>query len=207
MPGSIGDKDNAYIVTYKSGNDPSLYLKEEGLLCSINTEPSLDTKTNHSYDVKVTKNNDNTSNVSVLSEEQLTAGSTAKMAEVAAKQIYRIRESRMNLITGDLDQLPADGESYELAMSEMQKNEDALTAMFLGTTVNDTIRKIIAFIPDMNESDKIVGRFSKYLGFVDSDNLAGEPIYISVDITEDLRPEPEDDDAKRKRRKLKKRPV
>lgn len=32
---------------------------------------------------------------SVFSEELLMAGSTAKQAEVAAKQIYRIRESRM----------------------------------------------------------------------------------------------------------------
>ena len=48
---------------------------------------------------------------SVFSEELLMAGSTAKQAEVAAKQIYRIRESRMNILTGDADNLPPDGEA------------------------------------------------------------------------------------------------
>ena len=37
------------------------------------------------------------------------AGSTAKMAEGAAFQIYAIRESRLSLLSGELEHLPADG--------------------------------------------------------------------------------------------------
>ena len=201
IPGAVADKDNSYIVTYKSGYSPSFYINEDGILCSINMEPSFDTRTNFDNNKQVRKSNTGGIDMSVLSEEQLTAGSTAKMAEVAAKQIYRIRESRMNLITGEMDQLPADGESYKLAMSEMKKNEDALTQLFTGSAKSDTIRQIIAFIPSDKESDKILCRFSKYLGVVDSENLAGEPVYISLDITDDLRPAPEVEDPKKKKSK------
>ena len=58
-----------------------------------------------------------------MSEELLMAGSTAKQAEVAAKQIYRIRESRMNILTGDADNLPPDGEAMKLVIQQLEEQE------------------------------------------------------------------------------------
>lgn len=60
---------------------------------------------------------------SVFSEELLMAGSTAKQAEVAAKQIYRIRESRLNILTGEADNLPPDGEAMKLVIQQLRSKK------------------------------------------------------------------------------------
>ena len=60
------------------------------------------------------------------------AGSTARQAEVAAKQIYRIRESRLNILTGDADNLPPDGEAMKLVIQQLEEQEKALTNLFTG---------------------------------------------------------------------------
>ena len=119
---------------------------------------------------------------SVLNEEQLSAGSTAKMAESAAKQIYRIRESRINIATGDVDQLPADGESFKLIMKQLDEQEAALTEMFLGSVSKESYTETIDFNPANTVGKETLFRFSKRLGFLDKDNLAGEPYVITVDI-------------------------
>lgn len=119
----IPDPDNTYIVEFKSGTvAPYAYLTEEGLLCSINAEytpeeSELETiKKSGQAPVKVT-------DASVFSEELLMAGSTARQAEVAAKQIYRIRESRLNILTGDADNLPPDGEAMKLVIQQLEEQE------------------------------------------------------------------------------------
>ena len=111
----IPDKENTYIVSFKAGTvAPYVYLTEDGLLCSINAE-----YTPEEADDAETRNRKRermSEATSVLSEELLMAGSTAKQAEVAAKQIYRIRESRLNILTGDADNLPPDGEAMKLVL-------------------------------------------------------------------------------------------
>ena len=115
----LPDADNTYIVEFKQGTvAPYAYLTEDGLLCSINAEytpveSELDAaKKNKGSQQKVT-------DASVFSEELLMAGSTAKQAEVAAKQIYRIRESRLNILTGEADNLPPDGEAMKLVIQRI----------------------------------------------------------------------------------------
>lgn len=51
------------------------------------------------------------------------AGSTARQAEVAAKQIYRIRESRLNILTGEADNLPPDGEAMKLVIQQWKSRK------------------------------------------------------------------------------------
>lgn len=196
-PVGIANPDEAYLVKFKSGNPPSMYLSQEGTLLSINTEPTMMSSTPTTPAKKIVSQNEtSTPAYAVLTEEQLAAGSTAKMAEMAAKQIYRLRESRLNLVTGDVDQLPADGESFKLIMKQLDDQEAALTAMFLGSTKKENITKVIRVNPAAKEGKEMLFRFSKYLGVVDNDNLAGVPVYITTKIIEDLRPE--NDDAKKK---------
>ena len=106
----LPDADNTYIVEFKQGTvAPYAYLTEDGLLCSINAEYTPTDAEEDSTSEK--KNKPKISGASVLSEELLMAGSTAKQAEVAAKQIYRIRDSRLNILTGEADNLPPDGDA------------------------------------------------------------------------------------------------
>ena len=61
-----------------------------------------------------------------LTQEFMMAGSVAKMAEGAAKQIYDIRESRLNLLSGEMDHLP-DGNALKIMLSGLDRKEKELT--------------------------------------------------------------------------------
>ena len=90
----IADKDQQYLVQFKSGSTPYMFLNKDGLLLSVNTDPLPDNAISNTQGKKKTASPlENNEYASVLTEEMLISGSTAKMAEVAAKQIYRIRES------------------------------------------------------------------------------------------------------------------
>ena len=75
------------------------------------------------------------------------AGSTAKQAEVAAKQIYRIRESRMNILTGDADNLPPDGEAMKLVIQQLEEQEKALTNLFTGIRTKEVSDYEVTIVP------------------------------------------------------------
>lgn len=113
------------------------------------------------------------------------SASTVKMAEVAAKQLYRIRESRLNLVTGEVDELPADGESFKLIIQQLDEQEAALTALFMGTTQTETIVKHFDYIPVEEVTNDIVFRISDLYGIVKPENLSGAPVYLSLKITEE----------------------
>lgn len=114
-----------------------------------------------------------------MTEDILNAGSTAKMAELTAKEIYDIRDSRNSLSRGEADNLPKDGAQLKLMYDNMNRQEQALSQLFYGTTTKDTTQAQMDFWP-AKEGQDILFRFSKYYGLVDSDDLSGEPYYINV---------------------------
>lgn len=180
----IPDPDNTYIVEFKSGTvAPYAYLTEDGLLCSINAEytpeeSELETiKKNGQGSAKVT-------DASVFSEELLMAGSTARQAEVAAKQIYRIRESRLNILTGDADNLPPDGEAMKLVIQQLEEQEKALTNLFTGILTKETSHYEVSITPYDNLEKEVLFRFSNLMGIVDADDLGGVPVYMNLKATE-----------------------
>lgn len=116
-----------------------------------------------------------------MTEEILSAGSTAKMAELTAKEIYNIRESKNLILRGQADTMPKDGASLKLIMDNLDKQEKALTDMFTGKEVTEDKLFTAVILPDKEVTNDVVLRFSKKLGILSSDNLAGEPIYIKVE--------------------------
>ena len=133
-----------------------------------------------------------------MTEEILMAGSTAKMAELTAKEIYNIRESKNLILRGQADTMPKDGASLKLIMDNLDKQEKALTQMFAGTTDREDKVFTLLVTPEDNTKDKIVLRFSRLLGALSTDNLAGDPIYISMSSTAPI-PAPTDDSKKKKK--------
>ncbi len=197
----IPDKENTYIVSFKAGTvAPYVYLTEDGLLCSINAEYEPEA-TNEADDSKRKKKRLSEA-TSVLSEELLMAGSTAKQAEVAAKQIYRIRESRLNILTGDADNLPPDGEAMKLVIEELEAQEEALTDLFTGIKTRETDHYEVTLIPEGDLEKEVMFRFSEKLGIVDADDLGGEPIYMNLTATERA-PQLDPKEAEKKEKSLK----
>lgn len=176
----VVDNDKTYLVEFRSNTvSPFVTLTKEGLICSINddyTFPKAESTTDTSVKKTPLPNPK-----SFLSEEILRAGSTAKQAELIAKQIYRLRESRNNILTGEADNMPPDGEAYKLVMSQLEEQEKALTAMFAGSEESEIMHKEITIIPDdKNIDNRIIFRFSSKLGIVEANDLSGAPVFLSL---------------------------
>ena len=199
----VPDPDNTYIVEFKAGTvAPYAYLTEDGLLCSINAEYEAPQVSEEEASERKKQAPAHVADVSVFSEELLIAGSTARQAEVAAKQIYRIRESRLNILTGDADNLPPDGESMKLVIQQLEEQEQALTNLFTGIRTKETETYDVTIVPFDNLEKEVLFRFSPQLGIVDADDLGGAPVYMNLTAI-DRAPALEPKEAEKKEKSLK----
>lgn len=198
----IPDTDRTYIVTFKPGTvAPYVYLTEDGLLCTINADytpakSALDTVK------RAAAQKEKAVDPSVFSEELLMAGSVARQAEVAAKQIYRIRESRMNILTGEADNLPPDGEAMKLVIQQLEDQEKGLTNLFTGTVTKEVTHYDVTLIPAEDLDKEVIFRFSELLGILSSDDLGGNPVYLNLKATERA-PQLEPKEAEKKEKSMK----
>lgn len=120
-----------------------------------------------------------------LTEEILSCGSTAKMAELTAHEVYDLRENRTLLIKGQADFMPQDGQQMQLMLQELKCQDDALSSMFVGVTRRDTTEHVLWLRPDAPQGRQVLFRLSQLRGLVDADDLSGEPFYAVIDdITE-----------------------
>lgn len=160
---------------------PGLVLTSEGLLAGVNV-PSprkviKERHIEHRMDTPLAR----PEGMIALNQEYMMAGSTAKMAEGAAYQIYALRESRLNLLSGEMENLPADGESLKLMLQGLDRQERELTELFAGQVRKETFRHRITLIPDSSQHEALLFRLSAKRGIVASDDLGGEPYYIAID--------------------------
>lgn len=190
------DSTKAYIMKLKDKSLASnIELTNEGIVKAINT---TSTYADPQPDYKLEKPKKHENARKYMTEDILMAGSTAKMAELTAREIYNIRDSKNMILRGQAENMPKDGASLKLIISQLDKQEQALTQSFTGTT--DKTDKVFTFLftPENNLKDKIVARFSERIGVLTAENLAGEPIYVSVNNTSSL-PVAEETDNKKKK--------
>ena len=116
---------------------------------------------------------------SFLTEEILMSNSSAKMAELVAKEIYSIRESKNALLRGEADNMPKDGAQLKLMLDNLNQQETAMTEMFSGKIKKEPKTFTIRLTPK-EMKDEVAFRFPRKLGVVANYDLAGEPYYISV---------------------------
>lgn len=175
------DSQNSYQVEFRANTTaPYVTLTEDGLICAINSDYDFVPNIKQTA-VQESKNEAILNPNTFLSEEILRAGSTAKQAELIAKQIYRLRESRTNILTGEADNMPPDGAAYELVMNQLDAQEKALMAMFIGTKTTEKGLRTFTVIPDKQDIEReILFRFSSKLGVVEPNDLSGAPVYISL---------------------------
>jgi hypothetical protein len=132
-----------------------------------------------------------------MSEEILSCGSTAKMAELTAHEIYDLRENRSLLVKGQADFMPQDGKQMQIMLDELNRQNESLSSLFLGVTTRDTTEHILWYVPEAKAeweeapSRQVFFRLSQLHGLVEADDLSGAPYYILVeDISQLPPPEP-----------------
>ena len=205
-PVAVADTTKCYAVKFDPRTSATnIRLSDDGVLVGINTEVRGEKQEVRDYTQP--KNNSLTSHSSPLtsklnprqfmSEDALAAGSTSKMAELIAQDIYEIRDSRNQLVRGQADNMPKDGEQLRLMLNQLNLQDRALTSLFAGTTVSDTTRHTFLIVPDKPMAREVLFRFSQKLGLVDVDDLAGVPYYINIEDLSTV-PAPEPVDPKKK---------
>ena len=182
---AVADTSKHYAIEFNAKTvATNIRLSDDGILLAINADPITLPATKPF----VTAPRPASVNPrQYMNEETLAAGSTAKMAELIAQDIYEIRESRNLLVRGQADNMPKDGEQLRLMLNQLDKQDLAMTSLFTGTTEKDTTEHIITIIPDKTSDQRVLFRFSKKLGLLESDDLAGVPYYYKA---EDLKTVP-----------------
>lgn len=174
----VPDHANTYFVKMKDKSvAPLMELTEDGVIRSINM-PFSGKKAPVAEATTPKKEKLNPRDF--LTEEILMASSTAKMAELIAKEIYNIRESKNALLRGQADNMPQDGAQLKLMLDNLNMQEEAMTEMFSGVRNREEKVFTIRLTPDKELNNEVAFRFSKKLGVVANNDLAGEPVYISI---------------------------
>lgn len=176
----VPDTSKVYAVKFDARTVASrMTLSEDGRLLALNVEDAADVSIPAPFVAAPRPAPVNPR--SFLSEEILSCGSTAKMAELTAHEIYDLRENRSLLIKGQADFMPKDGQQLKIMLDELDAQDKALSSLFVGTTERDTTEHILWATPDGAFPRQVLFRLSQVYGLVDADDLSGAPYYISVD--------------------------
>lgn len=158
-------------------NIQKLALSEDNILLGINAEPKP-------YKVGKTftpaRKPAPLDPANYLNQDILLTSSKLKMAELCAKEIYDIRESKNELTRGQADYMPKDGEQLRIMLQNLETQEAAIRQLFEGVTICDTTVVDITYVPEKEVSNEVLFRFSKFEGVVGADNLSGDPYYVTV---------------------------
>jgi hypothetical protein len=185
----IADPDRTYKITAKPKSLANLLqLNENGVICGINIPAEtpkeiLPTKTSSS-------NAALSFNKEGLGEDYFLADS-AKMAEVAASQIYLLRESETGLSVGTSDNNPSDGTTLQLMLQEVKAKEGQLMELFTGKAETTVEQKTIELVPEKDINKETLFLFSATKGIVDKDDATGKPVYISLKMNKKEVPQTE----------------
>ena len=182
-PRAIPDPNRTFkFIQDKNSGSFQLSVNSQGLLCGVNVPCQPEAKPVENSTIPPIEKTESPS-LLPLGEEYMMAGSEAKLAEGAAKQIYHIRESRLGLMTADVDKLPADGASFSAMLEGLNKKESELTELFVGKTTTETQSQQIILTPDSAMTNQVLFRVSALRGLVAADDLGGSPYYINIKPT------------------------
>lgn len=187
VPRGVADNNQSWQAQFKAGATPFMLLSADGRPLSLNTEEVVDVEVPA---IPSPKDAEATALQSPAAMQAITAemtrsSSTSKRAELAAQRIFELRETRSDILSGQADNPPSDGEAMRLVLDNLGAQEAALTAMFTGTRSTHTDVRRVTVMPDstgMNET--VVARLSAVDGILEPDDLAGAPITVSVRIVE-----------------------
>lgn len=182
------DLERPHTITAEKGMPWQLVnINDRGLLVGFNlpAEPKEHKKSPVKEAVK-----SRISPIQVLpyTEEIVESGSAKAQAQAIAKQIFRIRETRMYLLNGEVEHTPADGQAMELVLKELRRQEKQLLELFTGKISTETKHKHVGSCP-YGENFKVWNEtlyFSAENGFTGADNIDADKINIHVEFVHQL---------------------
>lgn len=97
----------------------------------------------------------------------------------AAKRIFQLRRTRLELISGEVGE-HVFGEGLKSALEEIDRQEQALLELFLGKRRCSVEHHRLTLTPQANKKQYILGRFSESEGLLAATDLSGEIILLDI---------------------------
>lgn len=184
----VPDPESEWLVQLKAGQPMYVVLDGAGIPLAINAEdvaapagPALPVAQKAQPTPLETP-----AAAQAATQDMIAATSLSKRAQLAAERVFELRQNRNDLISGQADNTPPDGQSMQLALDNLTAQEAALVAMFAGTTKTWTAVNTVSFTPSAEGEAQgvVIARLSPIDGIVGADDLSGEPIYLSINVVE-----------------------
>jgi len=186
VPRGIADPQQQWLAQFKNGTSAYMTLSPDNIPMGINAEgsttmmpvvPAASPAAPSPLEGDAARQ--------AVTQEMARSASLSKKAELAAQRIFELRETRSDILSGQADNPPADGEAMKLVLDNLAAQEAALTAMFAGVSTTGTVVQKVTFTPDSTGTDgKVIARLSAVEGIVEPDNLAGAPITLDIKVIE-----------------------
>jgi hypothetical protein len=166
----------------------NLQFTSEGILRTVNMDLSLTESCSGKASKQETKiscpenANDNSASsaASIHTQDMQLSGSSIRMAELAAKKVFELRDTRLSLLQGELSTMPQDGASLEKMLTELNRMEAHYTELFTGSRRQSIRTEVLEYTPEKIPSYEILFRFSSQKGIVDKEDLSGYPVHFLV---------------------------
>ena len=175
---TIADPDMRFYITAPA----KTYCNKDGILLAVNAKAQATEKADpitlchQNRKAKKSK----LSSQAYLTQEMKLANSSMKMAELAARQIFSIRETRLALLHGELENYPSDGEGFKKFLQELNNMEQQYLELFIGSRQEEVYQCYVQFVPNKDSNHEVVCRFSSQSGLLDKNDLSGRPIYCII---------------------------
>ncbi len=116
-----------------------------------------------------------------VQQTQVVEKSIEKKAEETANMIFRLRQKRIDIITGDTDATYS-GEAMGAVLNEISRLESEYLSLFLGKSVTDSQTVVFDVIPSASNSKQmyIAFRLSDNQGLLPANNVSGRPVILEL---------------------------
>ena len=144
------------------GSDPSIYKEKATFFSDVKMDTAF---------VKVP-----------VQKSMLVEKSPETRASDAANFIFNLRKRRVDLISGDIDNVFNNGEALKVALNEINRLEKEYLSLFIGKTYVDSLSYTFDYTPKngSSKSSAILFRFSESKGVVADNDLSGKPVMVEV---------------------------
>lgn len=114
-----------------------------------------------------------------VQQTQVVEKSVEKKAEETANMIFKLREKRIEIITGETDATYS-GEAMAAALNEITRLEQEYLSMFIGKSIVDQQTVVFDVVPSANNAKQmyIAFRISDTQGLLPANNVSGRPIVL-----------------------------
>ena len=125
-------------------------------------------------------------------QQQAVEKSLEKKAEETAALIFKLRQKRLEIITGDTD-ATFSGEAMAATLAEIKRLEDEYMSMFVGKSLYDEQCVVFDVVPKASNAKHvyIAFRISDTQGLLPAGNVQGRPVVVElVEDGEQIKPTP-----------------